>query len=234
KADVRAVTRSPSTLARAVMSSSDIPSLNGSLFGSAPMLTNGSTAMERAGSPDEPGRRVRRTYPATSAATPAATNTAGRAACLVNDGGAPVCVSASRKAEIRDDRLPAGEQDVLWLDVPVHHIVAVGIAQGARHLPGNPHGFLDGQLRFAVQPVPQRFALQVGHHIVEKPVGLAGVVQGEDMGMGEAGRDLDLTEEALGPESGRQLGPEHLDGHGAAVFQVLSQVHRCHAAVAEL
>ena len=52
--------------------------------------------------------------------------------------------------------------------------------------------------------------------------------------MGEAGRDLDLTEEALGPESGRQLGPEHLDGHGAAVFQVLSQVHRCHAAVAEL
>src|SRR5207253_1505501 len=61
----------------------------------------------------------------------------------------------ARNAEIRDDRLPAGEQDVLWLDVPVHHIVAVGVAQGARHLPGNPHGFLDGQLRFAVQPVEE-------------------------------------------------------------------------------
>src|SRR5438445_8896265 len=47
KAEVRAVTRRSATLARAVMSSSDIPSLKGSFAGSAPMLTNGSTAMER-------------------------------------------------------------------------------------------------------------------------------------------------------------------------------------------
>src|SRR5204863_63624 len=106
---------------------------------------------------------------------------------------------------------PAGEQDVLWLDVPVHHIVAVGVAQGARHLPGNPHGFLDGQLRFAVQPVPQRFPLQVGHHIVEKPVGLAGVVQGEDMGMGEAHRGQK-----------RESGDDYVS-HSVAVATILAE-----------
>src|SRR5439155_4402671 len=72
------------------------------------------------------------------------------------------------------------------------------------------------------------------HHIVEERARLAGVVQGEDMGMGEARRDLDLAQEALGTEGGRQFGTEHLDRDAAAVFQVLGQVDRRGAPVAEL
>src|SRR5437660_1668672 len=112
--------------------------------------------------------------------------------------------------------------------------MAVGVAQGGRHLAGNPHGFLDGQLLLAPQPVPQRFTVYEWHHIVEEPLCLAGVVQREDMGMGEARRDFDLAEEALGPEGGRQLGTEHLDRDGAAVLQVLGQIDRRRAAVAQL
>src|SRR5205823_12358364 len=68
----------------------------------------------------------------------------------------------------------------------------------------------------------------------EEPARLAGVVQGEDMGMGEARRDLNLAQEALGTEGGRQLGTEHLDCDGAAVLQVLGQIDRRRAPVAEL
>ena len=44
----------------------------------------------------------------------------------------------------------------------------------------------------------------------------------------------DLPEEASGPSATRELGPEHLDGHAAAVPQIVRQVHRRHAAAAEL
>ena len=52
--------------------------------------------------------------------------------------------------------------------------------------------------------------------------------------MGEARRDLDLAEEALGTEGGGQLATEHFDRDGAAMFQVLGQIDRRHAPVAKL
>ena len=44
---------------------------------------------------------------------------------------------------------------------------------------------------------------------------------------------LDLAEEALGAQRGRQLGAQYFDGHLALVFQVTSEVDRGHAAGAE-
>jgi len=41
-------------------------------------------------------------------------------------------------------------------------------------------------------------------------------------------------DEALGAHDGGQLGPEHLQGDLAVVFQVLGQIDRCHAALAKL
>ena len=45
---------------------------------------------------------------------------------------------------------------------------------------------------------------------------------------------LDLGEEALGADHGGQLGPQHLDRDLAVVLEVLGEVHRGHAAGAEL
>ena len=59
----------------------------------------------------------------------------------------------------------------------MYEVVAVGVAQGARDLLGDAHGFVNRQLLFAVQPVAQRFALDERHDVEKQSAGLAGVVQ---------------------------------------------------------
>jgi hypothetical protein len=58
-------------------------------------------------------------------------------------------------------------------------------------------------------------------------------VEGEDVRVGEAGRDLDLLQESLGSDERRETRDEHLDGHPALVLAVVGQVHGRHAAAAE-
>ncbi len=53
------------------------------------------------------------------------------------------------------------------------------------------------------------------------------------MRVGKPRRDLDLTQEPVGSQRGGQLGPQHLHGHLAVVFQVLGEVNRGHATSAE-
>ena len=66
----------------------------------------------------------------------------------------------SRDPEVSDDSLSAGEQDVLGLDVTVHHAAFVGIAQRCRHVASDAHGFVYRELLFAYQAVAKRLALR--------------------------------------------------------------------------
>ena len=50
----------------------------------------------------------------------------------------------------------------------------------------------------------------------------------------QVGRELDLGQEPLGADHGRELGPEHLQGHPPGVADVLGQVDGGHAAGADL
>jgi hypothetical protein len=50
----------------------------------------------------------------------------------------------------------------------------------------------------------------------------------------QSGRRLDLGQEPLGAEHRRQVGLEDLDRHLAVVPEVFGQVHRGHAALAQL
>ena len=52
--------------------------------------------------------------------------------------------------------------------------------------------------------------------------------------MSEPRRHLDLTQEPLGADRGRDLWPEHLERDLAAVAEVLGQEHGCHSASAQL
>ena len=63
------------------------------------------------------------------------------------------------------------------------HVVAVGVIQRARHAFGDLDGVLDGELFLAIELVAQRFAFDERHHVEDQPVGLAGIVQREDVGM---------------------------------------------------
>ena len=95
------------------------------------------------------------------------------------------------------------------------------------------HG-VDAELPLPPQPVPERLALDERHGEPELARGLARVVDGQDVGMLEAGGELDLALEPVGPERGGQLRQEDLQGHRPVVLEVLGQEHRGHAPAPEL
>ncbi len=49
----------------------------------------------------------------------------------------------------------------------------------------------------------------------------------------QVGGDLDLLEEALGPDDRGKLGPQDLHRHLAVVLDIVGEIHRRHAAGAE-
>src|SRR6185437_7857281 len=68
-------------------------------------------------------------------------------------------IDCGRDAKVGHDGFAVGQEDVLWFDVSMHHVAAVGIAQGIRHRARDRHGIRDRELPFTVQPVSQRLAL---------------------------------------------------------------------------
>ena len=114
------------------------------------------------------------------------------------------------------------------------HALAVGVVERTRDLDGDPHRVGHRQLLLPADPVADRLALDIRHHVEEEAVGLAAVEKGEDVRMLKIGGGRDLGEEPLGADDGGQFGPQHLDRHAAIVPDVLRQVHGGHAALAEL
>jgi hypothetical protein len=153
---------------------------------------------------------------------------AGRAHHHAGARDAGVAGHDARDPEVRHHGLAPREQDVLRLHVAVDHAPAVGVGQGGRHVAGDAGRVLERQLAFAVQPRAQRLALDVRHHVVENAPLPARVVERQDVRMAELGGDLDLAQEALGAHLERQLGPQHLDGHLAAVLPVRREVDDRH------
>ena len=139
-----------------------------------------------------------------------------------------------RDAEVGHQRLPVVQQDVLGLDVAVHHAVPVGVVERAGHLGGDPDRVGDGELLLAVEPVAQRLALDERHDVEQVAVGLARVEQRQDVRVLEVGGELDLGQEPLGADHGGELGPKHLERHPPVVADVLGQVDGRHAAGADL
>ena len=88
---------------------------------------------------------------------------------------------------------------------------AVGVGERLGDVAEEPHRVGDRQLAAPGQPVAERLALDVRHDVVEEAVGLARVEQRQDVGVLQAGGDLDLADEPLRAQRGRELGAEHLD-----------------------
>ena len=110
----------------------------------------------------------------------------------------------------------------------------VRMGQGIDHFHQQPDGFVQRQFSLAANPLAQRLAGDIGHHIVKEAVDIARVEQREDVRMLQLGRDLDLTKEPRRPERGGEVFAQHLDRHLAMVLDVLGEVHGGHAARAEL
>ena len=136
-------------------------------------------------------------------------------------------------AEVRHQGMAFAQHDVGRLDVPMDDAPPVGVGQRLGHFPGEPHRFVHRQLSVALKAFAEGLALDVGHHVVEDPPGLARVVHRQDMRMGELGGDLDFTQKPLGAQRGGQLRAHDLHRHLAVVPQVLRQVDRGHPALAQ-
>ena len=116
----------------------------------------------------------------------------------------------------------------------MNHAMPVGVLEGLGRFAGNPYRVLDRELTLPPEPVAQRFAFHERHGEPELPGGFAGVQDGEDVGVLQAGGGLDLPLKPLRAERLRQVREEHLEGDRALVPQVVSEVDRGHAAAAQL
>ncbi len=137
-------------------------------------------------------------------------------------------------AEVRHQRAAVVQQDVLGLDVAVDDLVTMRVLQGARHRRRDRHRIGNRQMPLAVEPLAERFALHVRHHVVDESVDLPGVVQRQDVGVLQVCGDADLVQEPFGAQGGRELGTQDLERDLSPVSQVLGEKHRRHAAVAQL
>jgi len=114
------------------------------------------------------------------------------------------------------------------------HAVLVRVVECVRDFGRDAHRLVDAELGLAVELLPDRLALDVGHHVIKEAVGLSRVEQGENVGMTQRRGGLDFLHEALGTQYCGQLGAEDLDGDLAVVLDVGGEVDGGHAALAEL
>lgn len=108
------------------------------------------------------------------------------------------------------------------------------VGQPVGTLSGDLDRVINGQRSFPLQPSPEQRPLHVGHDVVKKSPGFARVVERKDVGVGQTGDGVDLTEEALGADGVGHLGSEHLESQLAVVLRVRGQEDGGHAAGAQL
>ncbi len=89
----------------------------------------------------------------------------------------------------------------------MHQPVGVRVVQCRRDIAGEAHGIINRQLTFALEELPQRLAADVRHHVEQEPVDGAGIVQREDVGMVQPGRDVDSRRNRSAPSDDATSAP---------------------------
>ena len=139
-----------------------------------------------------------------------------------------------REAEVGEHRVASREEHIARLHVAMNDALSVCVREGLGQLARDPRGFVDGQRALAPEPVAQAGPPHVRHRIEDQAVGHPGIVQRQDPGVLQLRGRLDLGEEPLTPDDGRQLGLQDLQRDLALVLQILGEVDRRHPALAQL
>ena len=136
---------------------------------------------------------------------------------------------------VRLHLLVGGDEDVVRLDVAMDDPVAVREAEGLEELLGVPDRGVHRERAVGHDQLLEAAALDHLHRDVVRPLGLAAVVDGDDVRVREAGGRLRLAAEALDEEvvAGVAL-VEDLDRDAAPELLVLGEVDVGHPAGAEL
>jgi hypothetical protein len=108
------------------------------------------------------------------------------------------------------------------------------VIERAGHLARDAHRVGDRQLALGVELLTERLALHHRHHIEQRAVRVAGVVERQDVGVTEFCGQLDFAQEALAAHRLRHVVAQDLDGDLAIVLPVVCEVDGSHAALAQL
>ncbi len=138
-----------------------------------------------------------------------------------------------RNTEGRDHGMTTLKQDVLRLDIAMHHATTVRVLQRICDLARDLQGVVDGQLLVAIESVAQRLALDVWHDVEQGTGRLARVIERQNVRVPQICCRLDLAPKPFRPQRHGHVRPQHLHRHAPMVLQILGQIHRGHAADAE-
>jgi hypothetical protein len=148
----------------------------------------------------------------------------------------PVLVSASPP---RSASAPAGEQDVLRLDVAVDDALRVRPLERAGQLLGDSQRVVHRQVHLAREARAERLALDARHGEPRerRPI-RAGehprVEERHDVRVLEPRREPHLAEESLRAERAGEIGVQNFERHPPVVTEVAGQPDGGHAAASEL
>jgi hypothetical protein len=125
------------------------------------------------------------------------------------------------------------EEDVARFEVAVDDPLAVRLVERIGDLTGDVERLFDRQRTF-VEPLAQRFPVEVLHHQVRRAVSVADVVEGADVRVVQRGDALRLAiEPRLELGIVGQPSRQDLDGDGALEPRVAGLVDLAHAACPE-
>jgi hypothetical protein len=150
-------------------------------------------------------------------------------------GGEPFAsiVCGARDSEVRNQGVLTGEEDVVGLDVAMDEVSLVCIAQRVGDFTKYPHRGVGRKGTVPGDPPGQGFSFDEGHHVVEEPVRLTRVVDGQNVWVLQPGGDLDLAREALWPHRGGEFRAKDLDRDLTVMLEILREIHRGHPAGTE-
>jgi hypothetical protein len=122
------------------------------------------------------------------------------------------------------------EHDIAWFDVPVQHIVLVGMTQGNASLDENVDRSQGLQIRFCIKQLFQTDSIQVVHDHVWLVFVDAEVKNCQYILMVEAAGSVGLVLEAPeGLGTGNQVLVQHFQGHDLVHHPLASLINRAHA-----
>ena len=136
-------------------------------------------------------------------------------------------------SKIRNGGGIAGEQDVVWLDVPVHDTFGVRELQRARDVSenadryGNRHGARTHEMH------PERLPFDERHRVVGQPFRLSGREHRQDVWVLQLGGEQYLVLETLKIHAGREIGRKHFHHDTTTERALLRQKHATHSTAAE-
>ena len=139
-----------------------------------------------------------------------------------------------RNAEIADERVSFGKQDVLRLDVAMDDVARVRVRQRVSDLAREPNRLVYRERSVARDAAAQRLTRDVRHHKEERALPLTRVVEGEDVRMLQAREERDLATKALGRLTVGDFGVDELERDLTVVPNVMREVDGRHPASADL